>query len=404
MTLSEELQWRGFYNQTTFETPATLDEQQFTLYLGTDPTGDSLHVGHLAVYMMVRRFLDHGHKIVLLVGGGTGVIGDPGGRTDERSVLPLDQIADNKRALASQVSSLFSGRDFTLVDNYDWLKDVSVLDFLRDAGKHFGMSQLVQRDYIASRMGLDGGGISYAEFSYTILQGYDYWHLHKQLGVNLQIGGSDQWGNILSGVELIRKKEAATVQGMTAPLVINKSTGRKFGKSEGGAVWLNAEKTSVYKFYQFWLNTDDVAAVEYLKLFTLLSKDEIDGIQERHESELSARHAQKALAYQITSLVHGKEGADSAVRVTDVLFGKASFTELSESDVALLALEIPTAVQGISVVDALLAADVVTSKGEARRLLSGGAVSLNGEKLVDDSVLSQQCLLKKGKNTFILVR
>ena len=226
MKLSEELQWRGFYNQTTFDSPSNLDEQQYTLYLGTDPTGDSLHVGHLAVYMMVRRFLDHGHKVVLLVGGGTGVVGDPGGRDDERQLISLEQIADNKAALAAQVSGLFSGKEFTLVDNYDWLKDVSILEFLRDVGKHFSMSQLVQRDFIATRIGEGGTGISYAEFSYTLLQGYDFWHLHNHHGVDLQIGGSDQWGNILSGVDLIRKKEGHAVHGMTAPIIITSNSSR----------------------------------------------------------------------------------------------------------------------------------------------------------------------------------
>src|SRR5664279_4475914 len=283
MKLSEELTWRGFYNQTTFTDPKSLDEGSFTLYLGTDPSADSLHVGHLAVYMMVRRFLDQGHKVVLLVGGGTGVIGDPSGKSDERNLLSLDDIARNKAALNTQVSSLFKGHEFTLVDNYDWLKDVSILDFLRDAGKHYGMSTLVQREYIATRIGEGGSGMSFAEFTYTLLQGYDFWHLYKEMGVNLQIGGSDQWGNILSGVELVRKKESATVHGMTAPLVINKATGKKFGKSEAGAVWLDPAKTSVYQFYQFWLNVDDEAAIDYMKLFTLLDKAAIDETASMHK-------------------------------------------------------------------------------------------------------------------------
>lgn len=404
MKLSEELQWRGFYNQATFTAAIELDERQYTLYLGTDPSGDSLHVGHLAVYMLVRRFLDHGHKVVLLVGGGTGVIGDPGGKEDERQLLSLEVIADNKAALAAQVSQLFSGKEFTLVDNYDWLKDVSILDFLRDVGKHFSMSQLVQRDFIATRIGEGGSGISYAEFSYTLLQGYDFWHMYRELGVNLQIGGSDQWGNILSGVELIRKKEGETAYGMTAPLVINKSTGRKFGKSEGGAIWLDANKTSVYKFYQFWLNTDDESVIDYLKLFTLLSKEEIEAIAENHTINPGARSAQKVLAHEVTVLVHGRERTESVMRVTEVLFGGAAVESLDDEDVDALAAEIPVGSIGETVIALLVGTELASSNGDAKRLLANGAVSANGEKIFEDIAVDDITLIKKGKNSFLLVR
>lgn len=404
MKLSQELQWRGFYNQATFADPTEIDEQQYTLYLGTDPTADSLHVGHLAVYMLVRRFLDHGHKVVLLVGGGTGVIGDPGGKEEERTLLSLDEIARNKDALASQVSRLFSGKDFTLVDNYDWLKDVSILDFLRDVGKHFSMTQLVQRDFIATRIGEGGAGISYAEFSYTLLQGYDFWHLHNAYGVNMQVGGSDQWGNILSGVELVRKKEGAVVNGMTAPLVINKSTGRKFGKSEGGAVWLDENKTSVYKFYQFWLNTDDESAIHYLKLFTLLQKDEIDALEQAHAARPGARLAQGRLAKEVTELVHGRERTDSVVRVTEVLFGNSGVGDLSSEELSMLSEEIPTVSIGKTIIEALVESGVASSNGDARRLLSGGAISLDGARASEDMTVESASLIKKGKNSFVLVR
>lgn len=404
MKLSQELQWRGFYNQATFADPTEIDEQQYTLYLGTDPTADSLHVGHLAVYMLVRRFLDHGHKVVLLVGGGTGVIGDPGGKEEERALLSLDEIARNKDALAGQVSRLFSGKDFTLVDNYDWLKDVSILDFLRDVGKHFSMTQLVQRDFIATRIGEGGAGISYAEFSYTLLQGYDFWHLHNTYGVNMQVGGSDQWGNILSGVELVRKKEGAVVNGMTAPLVINKSTGRKFGKSEGGAVWLDENKTSVYKFYQFWLNTDDESAIHYLKLFTLLQKDEIDALEQAHAARPGARLAQGRLAKEVTELVHGRERTDSVVRVTEVLFGNSGVGDLSSEELSMLSEEIPTVSIGKTIIEALVESGVASSNGDARRLLSGGAISLDGARASEDMTVESASLIKKGKNSFVLVR
>ena len=403
MKLSEELQWRGFYNQATFATPNELDEREYTLYLGTDPSGDSLHVGHLAVYMLVRRFLDHGHKVVLLVGGGTGVIGDPGGKENERQLLSLETIAHNKAALAAQVSTLFSGNEFTLVDNYDWLKDVSILDFLRDVGKYFSMSQLVQRDFIATRIGEGGSGISYAEFSYTLLQGYDFWHLHTQHGVNLQIGGSDQWGNILSGIELIRKKDGDMAYGMTAPLVINKSTGRKFGKSEGGAVWLDSSKTSVYQFYQFWLNTDDESVVDYMKLFTLLDKPTIEKIAAEQIEAPHTRVAQKCLAWEITSLVHGDARARAAEQATKILFGGETFDPADEQVLAILQAELPVVERGQTVVDALTGAGVVQSKGEGRRLIVGGAISLDGHKLTEDILLKHPSLIKKGKNVFVLV-
>ncbi len=403
MTLSEELTWRGFYNQTTFVKPETLDTEKYTLYLGTDPSANSLHVGHLAVYMMVRRFLDHGHKIVLLVGGGTGVIGDPSGKSDERNLLTLDEINFNKNALTKQVSALFDGQAFTLVNNYDWLHKVSILDFLRDAGKHFGMSTLVQRDYIATRIGEGGSGMSFAEFSYTLLQGYDYWHLYKNHNVNLQIGGSDQWGNILSGVDLVRKKEGATVHGMTAPLVINKSTGKKFGKSETGAVWLDENKTSIYKFYQFWLNVDDQSAIDYLKLFTTLTKNEIDDLEKASNKNPAARKSQKVLAYELTKLVHGLSRAEQARNVTASLFGDTPFEQLLGEELDMLAKEIPTTTSS-RVVNALVTSGLVSSNGEARRLLSGGAVSINGEKISDDIELKVPSLIKKGKNSFILVR
>lgn len=404
MKLSEELQWRGFYNQTTFTNPSELDDQTYTLYLGTDPSGDSLHVGHLAVYMLVRRFLDHGHKVVLLVGGGTGVIGDPGGKEAERQLLSMDVITANTASLANQVSTLFSGKSFTLVNNYDWLKDISILDFLRDAGKHFSMSQLVQRDFIAQRMGDGGSGISYAEFSYTLLQGYDFWYLYNHYGVNFQVGGSDQWGNILSGIELIRKKEGGVAHGMTAPLVINKATGRKFGKSEGGAVWLDANKTSPYAFFQFWLNVDDESVIDYLKLFTLLDREEIEAIAENHSVNPGARSAQKRLAHEVTSLVHGQERAENVIRVTEVLFGGAAIASLNQSALEILSKEVPVVSVGKTLVEALVESGAASSNSEARRLLEGGSVSVDGVKTFDNITIDQVALVKKGKNSFILVR
>lgn len=401
MQLSEELKWRGFWNQATFTDDERIDSGNFTLYLGTDPSADSLHVGHLAVYMMVRHFLERGHKVFLLVGGGTGMIGDMRD-TEERSLLSYAEIEHNKRALKAQVSQIFAGRDFTLVDNADWLGNLELLPFLRDIGKNFNMAELTTREFFKARIA-NGKGLSFAEFTYTLLQGYDFWHLFKHHGVNLQIGGSDQWGNLVSGVELIRKKENAEVYAMTAPLLINKSTGRKFGKSEGGAVWLDETKTSVYKFYQFWLNVDDESAIEYMKIFTMLDRDTIEAIAENHAVNPGARSAQKVLAREVTDIVHGVNRRESVERVTEVLFGGGDFRQLSDDDLDALAQEIPRVDVGVGVIEALVVSGAVSSNGEARRLLKSGAISLNGERLANDQAINSQSLLKKGKNTFILV-
>jgi len=401
MKLSEELQWRGFWNQTTFTDDKFIDSENFTLYLGTDPSADSLHVGHLAVYMMVRHFLERGHKVFLLVGGGTGMIGDMRD-TEERNLLPYEEIEHNKQALKSQVSRIFAGRDFTLVDNADWLAELELLPFLRDIGKNFNMADLVSREFFKARIN-NGKGLSFAEFTYTLLQGYDFWHLFNQYGVNLQIGGSDQWGNLLSGVDLIRKKENTEVYAMTAPLLINKSTGRKFGKSEGGAVWLDENKTSVYKFYQFWLNVDDESAIEYMKIFTMLDRDTIEAIAENHAVNPGARSAQKVLAREVTDIVHGANRRESVERVTEVLFGGGDFKKLSDDDLGALAEEIPCVDAGIDVIGALVESGAVGSNGEAKRLLKSGAISLNGEKLAENKVVNDTSLLKKGKNTFVLI-
>ena len=401
MKLSEELQWRGFWNQTTFTDDKLIDSENFTLYLGTDPSADSLHVGHLAVYMMVRHFLERGHKVFLLVGGGTGMIGDMRD-TEERNLLSYEEIEHNKQALKSQVSRIFAGRDFTLVDNADWLAELELLPFLRDIGKNFNMADLVSREFFKARIN-NGKGLSFAEFTYTLLQGYDFWHLFNQYGVNLQIGGSDQWGNLLSGVDLIRKKENTEVYAMTAPLLINKSTGRKFGKSEGGAVWLDENKTSVYKFYQFWLNVDDESAIEYMKIFTMLDRDTIEAIAENHAVNPGARSAQKVLAREVTDIVHGSARRESVERVTEVLFGGGDFKKLSDDDLDALAEEIPCVDTGIDVIEALVESGAVGSNGEAKRLLKSGAISLNGEKLAENKVVNDTSLLKKGKNTFVLI-
>ena len=404
MTLSEELQWRGFVNQTTLKDIRQLDGEPLSFYLGVDPSSDSMQIGNFAACMMIRHFIDHGHKAFLLVGGATGMIGDPDGKADERNLKTLDEIAKNKAGIASQYRRIFDGKDFTVVDNYDWFKDINYVDFLRMVGKNVPLSQMMGRDFVQSRLGVDGSGISYAEFSYSLIQGYDFVHLYKQHGVTLQLCGADQWGNSIAGVDLVRRIEGGEAHVYSTPLVLNKATGKKFGKTEDGAIWLDPAKTSVYKFYQFWLNTDDAGVIDYLKVYTLLTKEEIDAISENHQVNPGARSAQKALAREVTDLVHGAERRESVERVTGVLFGGGKFSELSATDLDELACEIPTSPIGTSVIDALVAANLAPSNGEARRLITAGAVSSNGEKLSADQVIETTSLLKKGKNSFILVR
>lgn len=404
MKLSEELSWRGFVNQTTLKDITVLDDQPLSFYFGVDPSADSMTIGNLAAAMMVRRFIDHGHKAFLLVGGATGMIGDPDGKKDERNLQTLEDIAHNKQAIAEQYKTVFAGKDFTVVDNYDWFKDINYIDFLRTVGKNVPLSQMLGRDFVQSRIGTDGGGISYAEFSYSLIQGYDFVHLSREYGVSLQLCGADQWGNSITGVDLIRRLDGKEAHVYSTPLVINKSTGVKFGKSEGGAVWLDANKTSVYAFYQFWLNADDAGVIDYLKIFTLLDKEEIEVLERQAVSNPGGREAQRALARAVTTIVHGEGRTASVERVTNVLFGGADFTALQTEDLDTLAREIPVVSGGKSLVDVLVEAGAATSNGEAKRLITSGAVSMNGQKISDDYVVDSLGLVKKGKNSFILVR
>lgn len=404
MKLSEELEWRGFVNQMTYKNLSDLDGDPISFYWGVDPSADSMTIGNLAAAMMVRHFIEHGHKAVLLVGGATGLIGDPDGKASERDLLTLDEIAHNKQSIAAQYQRVFDGQDFTLVDNHDWFKDMNYLTFLREVGKHVPMGQMLDREFIRSRLGAEGTGISYAEFSYSLIQGYDFLHLYREHGVTLQVCGADQWGNSITGVDLIRRLEGGEAHVYSAPLIVNKTTGKKFGKSEDGAVWLDATKTSVYKFYQFWLNVDDDGAVDYLKIYTLLDKSVIESIAAEHARNPAARVAQKRLAAEVTGLVHGGERRGAVERVTDVLFGDKPLNELSNDEIDMLASEIPTVLVGKSVIDALVETGVASSNGEARRLLASGAVSIDGAKIIDDRSLSTLSIIKKGKNTFILAR
>lgn len=403
MNLSEELQWRGFVNQTTYQDISRLDGEPVTFYWGVDPSAPSMTIGNLAAAMMVRQFIAQGHKAVLLIGGATGLIGDPDGKSEERSLKTAEEIADNKAAIVAQYQSLFDGMPFEIVDNYDWFKDINYLDFLRNVGKHVPMRQMLARDFVQSRLGEGGAGISYAEFSYALIQGYDFLHLFKEHGVTLQVCGSDQWGNSIAGVDLIRRVTGQEAHVWSTPLVVNKATGVKFGKSEDGAVWLDANSTSVFKFYQFWLNVDDEGVKDYLKVYTLLSKEEVVKILEEFRANPGGRAAQKRLAYEVTKIVHGQERADAAVQATEALFGQG---ELSTSAIDMLRQELPVVTLSSGLLTALVEAGLASSNSEASRFILDGAVSVNGTKVTsEESVPLKQGanLVKRGKNSFAIV-
>jgi tyrosyl-tRNA synthetase len=404
MTLSEELTWRGFINQTTYKDITLLDRQPISFYFGVDPSSDSMTIGNLAAAMLVRHYIDHGHKAYLLVGGATGMIGDPDGKKDERKLLTLDDITHNKQAIADQYKTIFAGKEFTVVDNYDWFKDINYIDFLRTVGKNVPLSQMLGRDFIQSRLGNDGSGISYAEFSYSLIQGYDFVHLNRTYDVSLQLCGADQWGNSVAGVDLIRRLDNKEAHVFSTPLIINKATGAKFGKSETGAVWLDVNKTSVYAFYQFWLNVDDESVGELLRIYTLLTKETIEHLEQQTQDNPGHRAAQKALAEAVTTIVHGEKRTQSVMKVTNVLFGDAKFSGLTGEDIEILATEIPLVSKQCNVVEALVTSGIVSSNGEARRLIESGAISVNEEKISSDIRIESTSLIKKGKNTFVLVR
>lgn len=405
MSLSEELQWRGLIKDKTFADSDWLNKPS-AFYLGIDATANSLTVGNLAIILLARRLAAAGWKAYMLMGGGTSLVGDPGGKNEERTLMSRETIISNIAGIKGQVSQVFNDQAYTLVDNYDWLSELKYVDFLREVGKHFSMTELMQRDFIVERMGQDGKGISYAEFSYSLVQGYDFWHLFNKHGVVMQIGGSDQWGNLLSGTSLIRKREGEEAHALSMPLIINKATGQKFGKSEDGAVWLDESKTSVYKFYQFWLNVDDEGAEDYMKVYTLLSKQEIEQVITEFKQNPGERMAQKTLAYEVTKLVHGEERSNGVKKVSEVLFGQGSFGELSQKEVEILKQELPV----VSVTDDLygmiVSAGLASSKGEARSFHAAGAIYVNGEKTLPDQEIAFHAganLLKRGKNSFAIV-
>lgn len=403
MTLSDELAWRGFIKDKTFENASWLNQPR-TFYHGIDGSADSLTIGNLAALMLARHLMAKGWKGILLVGGATSLIGDPGGKESERLLPDKATITRNVEAIRKQIEKLFADQAPKVVNNIDWLAELKLLDFLRDTGKNYSMTELIQRDFIAERMNEGGSGISYAEFSYTLIQGYDFWHLFRNHGAHLQIGGSDQWGNMLSGVSLIRKKEGEEAHAMSMPLVTNKATGIKFGKSEEGAVWLEGKKTTPTQFYQFWINTDDQDVEDYLKIFTLLPKEKINALMAEHRSDPGSRKAQTALAKEVTRFVHGGGPAGAAVAVTKYLTSQVSLSEASEEELSALRSEVPSlsVKNGTSLIETLVSVGLASSNTDARRLLQSKAIYLNGQPTDKESFDTNdfengRLLLRRGK-------
>lgn len=400
MELSKDLEARNLIKDTTFDSKSWLDKPR-TFYLGVDASANSLTVGNLAAFTLARRLALAGWKPVLLMGGGTSLVGDPGGKNKERELLPRETVQANIKNIEEQVKRIFSEIDFDLVDNFDWLSDLKYLDVLRDVGKHFSMSELMQREFVTERLST---GISYAEFSYSLIQGYDYWHLFKTKDVVLQIGGSDQWGNMLSGVALIRKKESKEVQAMSMPLITNKATGVKFGKSEAGAIWLDSEKTSPTQFYQFWINTDDADVEDYLKVFTFMSLGEIESLMTAHRKNPGARTAQTALAEAVTVLVHGDSHGSSASTITAYLNGNSPLTGVTPDQIDEIREHIPviSAKAGEPLIKLLVDTRLASSNSDARRLLASNAIYINNRPAEHELLAAADfegglALLRRGK-------
>ena len=413
MNIIDELEWRGAVNQQTDAEALykLAGETSVSLYCGIDPTGDSMHIGHLIPFMILKRFQLAGHHPYIVIGGGTGAIGDPSGRTTERVLQSAEQVKHNADCLTAQMEKLFGGDGtFSIVNNYDWLSKITLLDFLRDYGKLFSVNAMLAKDVVASRLET---GISFTEFSYQILQSIDYYQLYKKYHIQLQIGGADQWGNITNGVEMMRKKEGITdVYGLTIPLML-KADGTKFGKTAGGAVWLDPKKTSPYEFYQFWFNQDDRDVVKYLKYFTFLSKEEIDALEAETKEHPEKREAQRRLAENVTEFVHGAVGLSEAARVTKALF-TGDIAELSAAEIEGAFRDTKggtIAAAPMNIVDALIEGGVETSKRQAREDVENGAIRVNGVQIRDTTAAvsahpnteGRYVIVRKGKKNYFLI-
>lgn len=414
MTLVEELKARGLIEHSS-AAPEQILSMPRTVYLGVDPTADSMQIGNLAVILFMKRLGDAGNRLIFLVGGGTGMIGDPKEK-GERSMLDEKTLDVNTQALKTQLKKLLGSTSFKMVDNADWLSKVKLLPFLRDIGKHFTVNDLVKREIIKKRLDTPEESISYTEFTYALLQGFDYLTLHEEYGVDLQIGGSDQWTNILSGVDLIRKRLGKQVYAIGMPLVTD-STGKKFGKSEGNAVWLDPKKTSPFSFYQFWINLPDESIENYLKVYTFLPLIEIDALMELHRRNPGERQAQETLARLVTEIVHGPAATAQAAAATDALFGDTPFSELSNEALAVALAEVPSVTLskqeiegGAPFADVLVAGSLATSKSDARRLIEGKGITLSGQtienpdqKIFHGDLTHGYALVRKGKRGVLVL-
>jgi tyrosyl-tRNA synthetase len=421
MSFIDELEWRGLVHQTTHEDlGARLESELFTLYCGFDPTADSLHIGHLLPLMGLARFQRAGHRPIALMGGATGMIGDPSFKSAERSLITLEEVKRNVESIEQQLRRLlsFEGDNAAIVvNNYDWLGQLSLVDFLRDVGKHFSVNAMMAKDAIRTRLEDRDHGISFTEFSYPLLQSYDFLHLFNTYGCRLQIGGSDQWGNIVAGMDLTRRMGVdATTYALTFPL-LTKSDGTKFGKTEGGNVWLDPEKTSPYQFYQFWLNQADADTPKYLRSFTFLSKEEIEALDESVTAAPEKREAQHRLAEEITRIVHGDEALDAAVKATKAMFG-GDLAGLDDAALLDIFSDVPSSEHSRSelagdtlLLDVLVEHGLFKSKGEARRMIKSGGLYLNNERVVVDAKLTEASLcseriavIRKGKKHYHLMK
>ena len=419
MDLIKELTWRGLIHDIMPGTEELLKKEMVSGYVGFDPTADSLHIGNLVPIMLLVHLQRAGHRPLALVGGATGMIGDPSGKNSERNLLDLDVMNHNLNCQKTQLQKFLDfdcgNNSAEVVNNYDWFKDMNFLDFIRDTGKHITVNYMMSKDSVKNR--LAGEGMSFTEFTYQLIQGYDFYHLYNHKNCKIQMGGSDQWGNIVTGTELIRRKSQGAGFALTAPLV-KKADGTKFGKSEGGNVWLDAKKTSPYKFYQYWLNSSDEDAENFIKIFTLLDEQTITNLVAQHNEAPHMRLLQKRLGEELTTMIHSEEDLQTAIEASNILFGKAtadSLKKLNEEDFLSIFEGVPqgtlTNYEGMGIIDALAESGFLKSKGDARRSLKENAISINKEKVKEDFILSSDnlisgkyILLQRGKKNYFLLK
>ena len=402
MKLYDELVWRGLIdNVSDDKVKEMINNGGVTFYIGTDPTGDSLHIGHYSTFSMALRLKKAGHNPILLVGGATGLIGDPK-PTAERPMITRQQLDYNYKHLRKQVEEIFG---FEVVNNYDWSKDINFIDYLRDYGKYFNLNYMLNKETVKSRLDI---GITYTEFSYMIMQALDFMHLYQTKGCTLQIGGSDQWGNITSGIELVRKKLGKEIYGLTMPL-ITKADGTKFGKSEGGAIWLDKTKTTPYEMYQFFLNSEDSKVIEYLKKLTFLSIEEIQELEQKHQTSPEKREAHKRLTEEVITFLHGKEEYNKAVKMSEALFS-GDIKSLTKEEIEICFKGVPeVTITSLNLLDTLIQSKICSSKREAREFITNGAISINGDKITDPSYeltdkdfIEDAIIIKRGKKNYYI--